>query len=136
VPDPSPSSKRGCLTALAILATFRAAEGFTVIKSELVDRISFQNPHLYRLDAEKIVNTIFSVITGAMARGDRVELRGFGVFSVKVREGRTGRNPRTGALVSVERKAVPFFRSGREMKSLLNYYAHGSDIDPGRDTAC
>jgi integration host factor subunit beta len=106
-----------------------------VIKSELVDRISVQNPHLYRQDAEKIVNTIFSVITAAMARGDRVELRGFGVFSVKVREGRTGRNPRTGALVLVERKAGPFFRSGREMKSLLNYYAHGSDIDPGRDTA-
>src|ERR1700719_2234332 len=102
------------------------SEGFAVIKSELVDRISVQNPHLYRQDAEKIVNTIFSVITAAMARGDRVELRGFGVFSVKVREGRTGRNPRTGALVLVERKAVPFFRSGREMKSLLNYYAHGS----------
>ena len=106
-----------------------------MIKSELVDRISFQNPHLYRQDAEKIVNTIFSEITAAMARGDRVELRGFGAFFVKFREGRTGRNPRTGALVSVERKAVPFFRSGREMKSLLNYYAHGFDIDPGRDTA-
>jgi hypothetical protein len=70
----------GCLTCLTILATFRAAEGFAVIKSELVDRISVQNPHLYRQDAEKIVNTIFSEITAAMARGDRVELRGFGVF--------------------------------------------------------
>ena len=107
----------------------------TVIKSELVDLISVQNPHLYRQDAEKIINTIFSVITAAMARGDRVELRGFGVFFVKFREGRTGRNPRTGTVVSVERKAVPFFRSGREMKSRLNSHAHGSDIDPGRDTA-
>jgi integration host factor subunit beta len=117
------------LTCLAILATFRTAEGFAVIKSELVDRISVQNPHLYRQDAEKIVNTVFSQITAAMARGDRVELRGFGVFFVRFREGRTGRNPRTGALVSVESKAVPFFRSGKEMKSLLN--AHGSDIDAG-----
>jgi integration host factor subunit beta len=66
-----------------------------------------------------------------MARGDRVELRGVGVFFVKFREGRTGRNPRTGAAVSVGRKAVPFFRSGREMKSRLNSDAHGSDIDAG-----
>jgi nucleoid DNA-binding protein len=72
------------LTCLAILATFRTAEGFTVIKSELVDRISVQNPHLYRQDAEKIVKAIFSEITGAMARGDRVELRGFGAFFCKV----------------------------------------------------
>jgi integration host factor subunit beta len=123
------------LTGPVILGTFQTLEGFAVIKSELIDRISVQNPHLYRQDAEKIVNTIFSVITAAMARGDRVELRGFGVFFVKFREGRTGRNPRTGTLVSVERKAVPFFRSGREMKSRLNSHAHGSDIDPGRDTA-
>ena len=68
------------MTRLAILATFRTAEGFAVIKSELVDRISVQNPHLYRQDAEKIVNTIFAEITAAMTRGDRVELRGFGVF--------------------------------------------------------
>jgi integration host factor subunit beta len=91
-----------------------------VIKSELIDRISVQNPHLYRQDAEKIVNAIFSMITAAMARGDRVELRGFGVFFVKLREGRTGRNPRTGASVSVPQKGVPFFRTGKEMKSRLN----------------
>ena len=105
--------------------------GFAVIKSELVDRISVQVPHLYRHDAEKIINTIFSEITAAMARGDRVELRGFGVFFVRVRAGRTGRNPRTGDLVSVGSKAVPLFRSGKEMKSRLNSYAHGSDIDAG-----
>jgi integration host factor subunit beta len=103
-----------------ILATFRTPSGFTVIKSELIDRISVQNPHLYRQDAEKIVNAIFSMITAAMARGDRVELRGFGVFFVKLREGRTGRNPRTGASVSVPQKGVPFFRTGKEMKSRLN----------------
>jgi integration host factor subunit beta len=120
------------LTGSVILGTFRTPEGFAVIKSELIDRISVQNPHLYRQHAEKIVNTIFSEITAAMTRGDRVELRGFGVFFVKVREGRTGRNPRTGALVSVGSKAVPFFRSGKEMKSLLNSYAHGSDIHASR----
>jgi integration host factor subunit beta len=103
-----------------------------VIKSELIDRISIQNPHLYRQDAEKIVNAIFYEITAAMARGDRVELRGFGIFFVRLREGRKARNPRTAALVSVERKAVPFFRSGREMKLLLNSHAHGSDTDAGQ----
>ena len=103
-----------------ILATFRTPSGFTVIKSKLIDWISVQNPHLYRQDAEKIVNAIFSMITAAMARGDRVELRGFGVFFVKLREGRTGRNPRTGASVSVPQKGVPFFKTGKEMKSRLN----------------
>ena len=102
-----------------------------MIKSELIDRISAQNPRLYRQDAEKIVNTIFSEIAAAMARGDRVELRGFGVFFVKLRESRTGRNPRTGALVPVESKAVPFFRSGKEMRALLN---SGTNPEAGRDT--
>ena len=120
------------MTGPVILGTFQTLEGFAVIKSELIDRISVQNPHLYRQDAEKIVNTIFLEITAAMARGDRVELRGFGVFFVRVRAGRTGRNPRTGDLVSVGSKAVPLFRSGKEMKSLLNSYAHGSDIDAGQ----
>ena len=103
-----------------------------MIKSELVDRISVQNPHLYRQDAEKIVKAIFSEITAAMARGDRVELRGFGAFFVKFREGRTGRNPRTGALVSVGRKAVPFFRTGKGMKSRLNSRADRAEIDAGQ----
>jgi integration host factor subunit beta len=94
--------------------------GLEVIKSKLVERISLQTPHRYRQDAEKIVNIIFAEITAAMARGDRVELRGFGVFSVKLREGRTGRNARTGASVSVPQKGVPFFRTGKEMKSRLN----------------
>jgi len=120
------------LTGPVMLGTFRTPEGFAVIKSELVDRISVQNPHLYRQDAEKIVNTIFSEITAAMARGGRVELRGFGAFFVKFREGRTGRNPRTGAPVSVGRKAVPSFRTGKGMKSRLNSYAHGSDIHASR----
>jgi integration host factor subunit beta len=91
-----------------------------MIKSELVQRISAQNPHLYQRDVENIVNAILGEIIAAMARGDRVELRGFGAFSVKHRPARTGRNPRTGAHVSVDRKSVPFFKTGKEMRERLN----------------
>ncbi len=91
-----------------------------MIKSELVQRIAAQNPHLYQRDVENIVNAILGEITAAMARGDRVELRGFGAFSVKHRPARTGRNPRTGAHVSVDQKSVPFFKTGKEMRERLN----------------
>ena len=92
----------------------------SMIKSELVQRIATQNPHLYQRDVENIVNAILNEITAALARGDRVELRGFGAFSVKHRPARTGRNPRTGAHVSVDRKSVPFFKTGKEMRERLN----------------
>jgi hypothetical protein len=75
--------KEECLTGPAILGTFRTSEGLPLIKSELVDRISLQNRHLHRHEAERIVNIIFSEITAAMVRRDRVELRGFGTFFVK-----------------------------------------------------
>ena len=91
-----------------------------MIKSELVQRISTANPHLYQRDVENIVNAILNEIVAAMARGDRVELRGFGAFSVKHRPARTGRNPRTGAHVSVAQKSVPFFKTGKEMRERLN----------------
>ena len=91
-----------------------------MIKSELVQRISLQNPHLYQRDVENIVNAILGEITAAMARGDRVELRGFGAFSVKKREARNGRNPRTGERVAVNEKSVPFFKTGKEMRERLN----------------
>jgi len=91
-----------------------------MIKSELVQRIASQNPHLYQRDVENIINAILGEIIAAMARGDRVELRGFGAFSVKNRPARTGRNPRTGAHVSVEKKCVPFFKTGKEMRERLN----------------
>src|SRR5215471_4863397 len=94
--------------------------GNRMIKSELVQRIATQNPHLYQRDVENIVNAILGEITTALARGDRVELRGFGAFSVKNRPAREGRNPRTGARVSVERKSVPFFKTGKEMRERLN----------------
>jgi integration host factor subunit beta len=92
----------------------------SMIKSELVQHIATQNPHLYQRDVENIVNAILGEIIAALARGDRVELRGFGAFSVKHRPARTGRNPRTGAHVSVERKSVPFFKTGKEMRERLN----------------
>ena len=91
-----------------------------MIKSELVQHISTSNPHLYQRDVENIVNAILNEIVAAMARGDRVELRGFGAFSVKNRPARTGRNPRTGAHVSVAQKSVPFFKTGKEMRERLN----------------
>ena len=91
-----------------------------MIKSELVQRISERNPHLYLRDVENIVNSILDEITDALARGDRVELRGFGAFSVKRRDARLGRNPRTGAHVPVDEKAVPFFKTGKEMRERLN----------------
>ena len=91
-----------------------------MIKSELVQHISTQNPHLYQRDVENIVNAILNEIIAAMARGDRVELRGFGAFSVKQRPARTGRNPRTGAHVAVDQKCVPFFKTGKEMRERLN----------------
>ena len=91
-----------------------------MIKSELVQRIANRNPHLYLRDVEKIVNAILDEITGALSRGDRVELRGFGAFSVKHRDARVGRNPRTGAHVPVNEKAVPFFKTGKEMRERLN----------------
>ncbi|HEX3494703.1 MAG TPA: integration host factor subunit beta [Methylocella sp.] len=91
-----------------------------MIKSELVQRIATRNPHLYLRDVEKIVNAILDEITGALSRGDRVELRGFGAFSVKHRDARVGRNPRTGAHVPVNEKTVPFFKTGKEMRERLN----------------
>lgn len=91
-----------------------------MIKSELVQRIAQANPHLYQRDVENIVNTIIGEITGALSRGDRVELRGFGAFSVKNRPARTGRNPRTGTAVEVEEKFVPFFKTGKDMRARLN----------------
>ncbi|MAY87658.1 integration host factor subunit beta [Arenibacterium halophilum] len=91
-----------------------------MIRSELIQKIAEENPHLYQRDVERIVNTVFEEVTGAMARGDRVELRGFGAFSVKKRDARVGRNPRTGETVTVEEKHVPFFKTGKLLRDRLN----------------
>ena len=91
-----------------------------MIRSELIEKIAEENPHLYHRDVERIVNTIFDSIIEAMAQGDRVELRGFGAFSVKRRDARLGRNPRTGEAVQVEEKHVPFFKTGKLLRDRLN----------------
>jgi integration host factor subunit beta len=89
-------------------------------KSDLILRLAEKHPHLLQRDIERIVSTIFNEVTNALARGDRVELRGFGAFSVKRREARQGRNPRTGTTVSVSEKCVPFFKTGKQLRDRLN----------------
>lgn len=96
-----------------------------MIRSELIQKIADNNPHLLQRDVERIVTTIFDEITGALSRGDRVELRGFGAFSVKRRDARTGRNPRTGEAVQVEQKHVPFFKTGKLLRDRLNGLDNG-----------
>lgn len=91
-----------------------------MIKSELVQRIAERNPHLYAHHVEHIVDAILGEIIDGLARGDRVEMRGFGAFSVRSRPARTGRNPRTGAKVEVTEKYLPFFRTGKEIRGRLN----------------
>ena len=91
-----------------------------MIRSELIQKIADENPHLGPRDVEKVVATIFEEIISALSRGDRVELRGFGAFSVKQRDGRMGRNPRTGEAVEVDAKAVPFFKTGKLLRDRLN----------------
>jgi integration host factor subunit beta len=89
-------------------------------KSELVQRLAEANPHLYQRDVEVIVTAIFDEIAAALARGDRVELRGFGAFSVKRRDARIGRNPRTGDSVRVAEKHIPAFKTGKQLRDRLN----------------
>jgi integration host factor subunit beta len=91
-----------------------------VTKSELISGLAADNPHLRGADAEIIVSTIFNEITAALSRGARVELRGFGAFTVKRRDARTGRNPRTGEAVPVDEKSVPFFKAGKELRERVN----------------
>jgi integration host factor subunit beta len=89
-------------------------------KSELILRLAERNPHLYQRDVERIVATVFDEISVALARGQRVELRGFGAFSVKRRDARQGRNPRTGETVAVTSKRIPFFKTGKQLRDRLN----------------
>jgi integration host factor subunit beta len=91
-----------------------------MIKSELVERIEALSPHLYGRDLKKVVNAMLDELVAALCRRDRVEIRGFGVFSVRSRRARIGRNPRNGANVAVEQKSFPFFKSGKEMRQRLN----------------
>jgi integration host factor subunit beta len=91
-----------------------------MIKSELVSKLTEQNPHLYQRDIEQVINAILDTIRDALAQGGRVELRGFGTFTAKTREARTGHNPRTGEAVSISEKVAPVFRTGKEMRHRLN----------------
>ena len=91
-----------------------------MIKSELVARLAERNPHLYLRDVELVVSTIFEQISVALARGERVEIRGFGSFSVRHRAARVGRNPATGDRVEVGEKVFPHFKAGKQLRQRLN----------------
>ena len=101
-----------------------------MIRSELVEKLASGNPHLPFKDVEKIVNVILDEITCALSRGDRVELRGFGAFSIKHRPARMGRNPRTGEQVAVPQKYVPYFKTGKELRIRLNPAENGAAKKP------
>lgn len=91
-----------------------------MLKSELILKLTSEYPHLRQEDLELVVNVILEEITDSLARGDRVELRGFGAFSVRQRAARKGRNPRTGEAVHVPAKTVPFFKAGKELRARVN----------------
>ena len=89
-------------------------------KSELIAKLTNKNSTLQAQDIENVVNTVFSEITNALVEGNRVELRGFGAFSIRERDARIARNPRTGEKVQVEAKRVPFFKMGKDLKERIN----------------
>ena len=89
-------------------------------RSELIAKLAAKNPTLYHRDIERLVSTILDEVSAALERGNRVELRGFGAFSVRERKARVGRNPRTGSSVQVAEKKVPFFKMGKGMRERLN----------------
>jgi integration host factor subunit beta len=91
-----------------------------MIKSELIAALAEENSHLTQRDVERVVNVILERVIAALESGGRVELRGFGAFSVRSRSARAGRNPRTGAAVDVRAKHVPFFKCGKELRTRLN----------------
>ena len=109
------ANRHCCVCILSIFPV-----GGPVTRSELIARLAAKNPALYHRDIERLVGTILDEIGGALERGDRVELRGFGAFSVRERKARVGRNPRTGASVQVAEKKVPFFKMGKGMRERLN----------------
>lgn len=98
----------------------RLALGDSMTRSELIAGLAEDNPHLTMADVEKIVSALFDEMTSALSRGERVELRGFGAFTVKRRQARAGRNPRTGETVEVAQKSVPFFKAGKELRERIN----------------
>jgi integration host factor subunit beta len=99
-----------------------------MIKSQLVDRVALKSPHLHKSEADKIVNAIFDCLVSALARRDRVELRGFGSFAVTVREAGPARNPKTGAPVNLSERIFPRFKASKEMHIRLNGRSLGTDV--------
>jgi integration host factor subunit beta len=89
-------------------------------KSELILKITSKNSYLYHKDVFKIIDTLFNCVTKALKDGDRVELRGFGTFTTKLRNARIGRNPKTGDPVAIPQKKMPFFKMGKSMKERIN----------------
>ncbi|MFL2821195.1 MAG: integration host factor subunit beta [Alphaproteobacteria bacterium] len=89
-------------------------------KSELILKITSKNSYLYHKDVYKIIDTLFNCVTQALKNGDRVELRGFGTFTTKLRNARIGRNPKTGDPVAIPQKKMPFFKMGKSMKERIN----------------
>lgn len=89
-------------------------------KSGLIEKVAEQSPHISKKDTEVVVNTIFDAMTDALSQGERIEIRGFGSFQVKVREAREGRNPKTGDMVSIPAKRTPFFKVGKELKEMVD----------------
>ena len=104
----------------------------SLIKSKLIEKLTAQNPHLFTRDLERVVNSVFNEITQSLADGKRVELRGFGAFSVQHRKQRIGRNPRTGESVNVDEKFIPRFKTGKELRLRLNNKV-GSEPEHGNN---
>lgn len=100
-----------------------------MIKSELVQKLAAQSPHLYQRDLERIVNLVLDEIVGALKDGDRVELRGFGTFTAKSRTARVGRNPRTGSAVVVNAKQAPSFRPSKDFHKRMNTASSQPSVD-------
>ncbi|MDJ0864498.1 MAG: integration host factor subunit beta [Myxococcota bacterium] len=89
-------------------------------KSGLIEKVADRTPHISKKDTEVVVNTIFDAMTDALRKGERIEIRGFGSFQVKVREAREGRNPKTGEMVNIPAKRTPFFKVGKELKEMVD----------------
>ena len=103
-------------------------------KSGLIEDVARRTPHISKRDTEVVVNTIFDSMVEALKRGDRIEIRGFGSFQVKLREAREGRNPKTGAPVHISAKRTPFFKVGKELKEMVDLRAaSGSVVRPDED---
>ncbi len=98
-------------------------------KSGLIEKVAEQSPHISKKDTEVVVNTIFDAMTDALSQGERIEIRGFGSFQVKVREAREGRNPKTGDMVSIPAKRTPFFKVGKELKEMVDQVSHIQEGD-------